>query len=33
MQKEDILTFLNVLEDYFISHGKLGHVLRKHDVW
>ena len=25
-KKEEILTFLNVLEDYFISHEKSGHA-------
>jgi len=23
----------NVLEDYFISYEKIGHVLQKEDVW
>jgi len=32
-EKEDILTFLNVLGDYFISYEKSGHVLQKEDVW
>jgi len=32
-KKEDMLTFLNVLGEYFISHEKRGHVLRKEDVW
>jgi len=32
-KKEDILTSLNVLEDYFISHEKNGHALQKEDVW
>jgi len=30
---EDILTFFNVLGEYFISHEKRGHVLQKEDVW
>jgi len=33
MQREDILTFLNVLGEYFISHEKRGHVLQKEDIW
>jgi len=28
-EKEDILTFFNVLGDYFISHEKSGPVLKK----
>jgi len=32
-EKTDILTFLNALADYFISHEKSGHVLQKEDVW
>jgi len=32
-KKEDILTFLNVLGYYFISHEKSGHVLQREDVW
>jgi len=32
-KKEDILTFLNVLGDYFISHEHIEHVLQKEDVW
>jgi len=32
-KKEDILTFLNVLREYFISHEKSGHVIKKEDVW
>jgi len=31
-KKEDILTFLNVLGDSFISHEKCGLVLQKEDV-
>jgi len=31
-KKEEILTFLNVLGHYFISHEKNGHVLQKEDV-
>jgi len=27
------LTFLNLLEDHFVSHEKIGHVLQKEDVW
>jgi len=30
---ENVLTFLNVLGDYFISHEKIGHVFQKEDVW
>jgi len=33
MQKGDILTLVNVLREYFISHGKSGDVLQKEDVW
>ena len=33
MQKEDILTFLNVLGEYFISLEKSGHVFQKEGVW
>jgi len=29
----NILTYLNIQGDYFISHEKSGHVLRKEDVW
>jgi len=32
-KKENILTVLNVLEDHFISHEKIGHVLQKEDVY
>jgi len=28
-----MLTCLNVLGEYFISHDKRGHVLQKEDVW
>jgi len=28
----DILTFLNVLGEYFISHEKSGHVIQKEDA-
>jgi len=27
------LTFLNILGEYFISHEKSGHVIKKDDVW
>jgi len=30
-KKEDILTFLNVLVEYSISHEKSGHVIQKED--
>jgi len=30
--KKDVLTFFNILGDYFISHEKIGHVLQKQDV-
>jgi len=30
-KKEDILTFLNVLREYFIFHEKSGHVIQKED--
>jgi len=30
---EDILTFFNVLGDYFISHEKNWHLLQKEDEW
>jgi len=33
MQKEVILTFSNVLGEYFISHEKSGHVLQKESIW
>ena len=32
-KKDDILTFLDVLGDYFISHEKIGHVVQKNEVW
>jgi len=32
-KKEDILTFLNVHGDYFISHEKSGHVLQNENIW
>jgi len=32
-KKEDILTFFNVLGEYFISHEKRGHVLQNEGVW
>jgi len=31
-KKEDILTFSNALEDYFIFHKKIGHVLQRGPV-
>jgi len=31
--EKNILTFLNVLGGYFISHEKSGHVLQKEDIW
>jgi len=31
-KKENILIFLNVFVEYFISHEKSGHAIKKEDV-